>query len=289
MSVPRWRSIDRTRRAVAHGTAALALLVLLGDVRPAAGQGNFPQSAVTSPSDDEPPVRTQNPTVRASAAPDLPPAYGPSPTKVYVIVFSDFACPVCRRLTAATEQIAQEWPGDVRVEFLQLPLAMHRDAENAAVASLAAHRQGKFWPMHDLLFVNQQALDPASLRGYARQLGLDLARYDRDYGDPALRERVRREAELANRLGADSTPSFLINGALHVGWGSWMGFRSYVEQELKAANALVAGGIRLADVHALRAQAALANEGAFAAYEAAVIAPLARSTTPAERRRIGVR
>jgi protein-disulfide isomerase len=269
------------RTLVGAATLSVVLLAATGSM-PAAAQEAFPQSsAVINP--DEPPARTHSPKVLPSKNPNLPPAYGPNPSKVLVIVYSDFQCPVCRRVTAATEQTAEEWPGEVRVEFRQLPLTMHRNAKNAAVASLAAHRQGKFWPMHDLLFANQGALDPDSLRAYAQQLGLDMKRYDKDYADPALRRQVQAEAALANRLGGTSTPSFLINGKLYVGWGSWMGFRNYVDQELKAVNEILATGTKLRDVHAVRARAAIRDDAAFEAYKAAVIEPLARAKSTARR------
>ncbi len=223
------------------------------------------------------PARTHSGKVSASGDPALPPAYGPNPAKVVVIVFSDFQCPVCGRCTDATHQIAEEWPGDVRVEFLQLALAMHSNAQNAAVAALAAQRQGKFWQMHDLLFAHQDALDEASLAGYAAKAGCDPKRYQKDYADPALRKRVADEVAFANVLGARATPAFVVNGALSVGWGSWMAFRSQVEQERSTVNALLAKGTKLADVHALRARENLKDDAAFKAYKAAIIDPLAKA------------
>lgn len=273
---------------MALAVAALGTAVFAApDNPPAAAPGEVGQSfqPPNATSDDEPPVRTHSPRVVPNAHPNLPPAYGPTPSKVHVIVFSDFQCPVCRRVTAATAQIAEEWPGEVRVEFRQLPLTIHHNAENAAAASLAAHRQGQFWAMHDLLFANQSALDTESLHAYARQLGLDMKRFEKDYADPALRRRIRKEAALADRLSATSTPSFLINGKLHVGWGSWNGFRSYVEQELKAANELLATGTKLGDVHALRARAAIQDDAAFDAYKADVIEPLVKAKHTSTARR----
>jgi protein-disulfide isomerase len=230
---------------------------------------------------DEPPARTHSDKVQESRDPNLPPAYGPTPSKVHVIVYSDFQCPVCARCTGATHQIAEEWPGDVRVEFRQLALAMHRHAEDAAVASLAAHRQGKFWAMHDVLFAHQSSLDPDSLTAHAREAGLDMDQYAKDYADPKLRTRVRAEKTLADRLGAKGTPTFIINGNVSSGWGSWQGFRHEVEMELKAADALIAKGTKLADVHAKRARTQLKDAAVFAAYKAAVIDPLAKSARSA--------
>lgn len=220
---------------------------------------------------DDAPVRTRSGKVLASRDPERPPALGPTPAKVVVVVYSDFQCPVCRRITDATYQIAEEWPGEVRVEFRQLALVSHRDAAPAAVAALAAHRQGRFWEMHDLLFANQAALDQASLEGYAQRLGLDLERFRKDVADPALRARIEEESALAGRLGARATPAFLVNGKLGVGWASWMAFRSQVEQERKAVDALLAGGTPLAEVHAARARQNITDPALLQAYQRAVV------------------
>jgi protein-disulfide isomerase len=229
-----------------------------------------------APSPDDPPKRTHSDEVRPSRDASRPPALGPSPAKVNVIVFSDFQCPVCRRTVNAVHQIPEEWPGEVRLEFRPIALPLHRNAENAAVAALAAQRQGKFWEMHDLLFAHQDALDPDGLSARAREAGLDMKRYAKDYADPALRRRVQDETRRAARLGANGTPSFLVNGKISVGWASWAALRGQVEQELNAANGLVKQGTKLPAVHAQRAQANAKDEAAFAAYKAELIDPARR-------------
>ena len=75
--------------------------------------------------------------------PDQPPAYGPDDAKVLVIIFADYQCPACRRASQATHQIAEEFPGDVRMEFWNHPLASHRNADLAAAAGIATQQQGK--------------------------------------------------------------------------------------------------------------------------------------------------
>jgi protein-disulfide isomerase len=254
--------------------AVVGIALALGPGRATADDEVSSPPPVAAPNPDVP-TRTVSGKVEPSRDPRLAPALGPVAAKVLVVVFSDFQCPVCRRITDATHQIAEEWPGDVRVEFHNLPLKMHANAENAAVAALAAHRQGKFWEMHDLLFANQQALDPASLEADAQKLGLDLARFKKDVADPTLRARVRADAALAERLGATATPAFLVNGALNVGWGSWFAFRTVVEKERATVNDLLAKGTKPGAVLALRAQAALPDPAAFAAYEKGILAPLA--------------
>jgi protein-disulfide isomerase len=245
------------------GRWAVVVLLISGLVR-GADQSTPPQPVTTNPADS--PVRVKSGKVFASTDASLPPALGPVPAKVVVVVFSDFQCPVCRRCADATNQIAEEFPGEVRVEFWQHALSSHGSAENAAVASLAAQRQDQFWEYHDEIFRNQPALDRASLGRYAETLGLDIEKFDKDYADPALRERVKAEGAFAERFGAMSTPAFMVNGKLHVGWGSWSGFRSEVGRELAEAGKLEGQGIAPTEIAEQRARAQIADVALANAY-----------------------
>ena len=246
----------------------LGLAILIsGVVRGAEPGATVP---VSTNKDDAPP-RVKTGKVFASMDADLPPALGPSPAKVLVVVFSDFQCPVCRRSADATQQIAEEFPGEVRVEFWQHPLATHANAENAAVASLAAQRQGKFWEYHDEVFRNQSAIDPDSLAGYAAQLGMDVDRFKSDYAAPELRARAKSEAAVAERFGALSTPAFMVNGKLKVGWGSWYAFRADVEHELAEARKLETQGTPGDQLAEQRAQAQITDAALLQAYREQVL------------------
>ena len=271
------RAVSSSVRGLLKGAwlCALAVVVACAGAPGSCAAQAGPTAGASPAANPDRPIRTSSGRVDQSQEPRLPPALGPYPAKVLVVVFSDFQCPVCERATDATYQIAEEWPGDVRVEFFQHPLAMHADAENAAVASLAAHRQGRFWPMHDALFAHQAALDPASLAAYAQEIGLDVDRFRRDSRDPALRARARREGALAERLGITGTPGFLINGRVQVGWGSWLGFRKQVEQEIAAVDEMLAKGADPATVSVARAKQLASDEAAFAAYKTGVLDPLA--------------
>jgi predicted DsbA family dithiol-disulfide isomerase len=223
--------------------------------------------------------------VFASTDVDRPPALGPSSAKVLVVVFSDFQCPVCRRSADATQQIAEEFPGDVRVEFWQHPLTVHANAENAAVASLAAQRQGKFWEYHDEVFRNQSALDVDSLTGYATKLGMDADQFKSDYAAPELRERAKSEAALADRFGAQSTPAFMINGKLKMGWGSWYGFRADVEREVAEVRKLETGGTPADQIAEKRAESQIADSALLQAYREQmlrIVPDPSKTETPAE-------
>src|SRR6185295_15952979 len=97
----------------------------------------------------------------------------------------DFQCPFCSRVMDTLHQIEKNYGQDVRFVFKQNPLPMHPDAPYAAKASIAAQRQGKFWPMHDKLFEANNSRQPDSLKqdkvdAMAREIGLDMERYQRD-------------------------------------------------------------------------------------------------------------
>ena len=89
------------------------------------------------------------------------PFLGPENAPVVIVAFSDFECPYCGTVGALFEEALAKHPKEVKVVFKQFPLAMHKQAQSAALASLAAHRQGKFWQYHDLLFENQKSLSEA--------------------------------------------------------------------------------------------------------------------------------
>jgi protein-disulfide isomerase len=105
--------------------------------------------------------------------------------------------------------------GRLRMVWRHFPLEeVHPHALPAALASEAAAGQGKFWPMHDLLFENQRHLKAQHLRGYAQQLELDLARYDADMADTIYLQRVREDIEGGAASGVRATPTFFLNGVI---------------------------------------------------------------------------
>ncbi len=168
------------------------------------------------------------------------PAMGPSDALVRVLIFSDFQCPVCRRVVEPVKELARRYPEDVQFIFKENALEMHRNAARAAAAAIAAQRQGKFWEMHDLLFQDQSRLSDEDLRDRARQLGLDLARFDRDRASDEVAQQIVYERNLAAALGARGTPGFFVNGRRLVGWGSYGGFKAMVERALREAKPYVA-------------------------------------------------
>jgi protein-disulfide isomerase len=119
------------------------------------------------------------------------------------------------------------------VAFKHQPLPNHPNAKLAAAASLAAHEQGKFWEFHDLLFANQRQLDRASLEGYAKQLGLNEARFKAALDSGKYDAQVTADSAEGARVGASATPTFFINGRPVVGAMPIDHFRRIIDEELK--------------------------------------------------------
>jgi protein-disulfide isomerase len=153
---------------------------------------------------------------------------------VTITIFSDFQCPYCARLLPTLEKVLETYPQQVRLVFKQFPLSMHKFAQPAAIASIAARNQGKFWPLHDQLFANFDGLSDAKIRELAKGVGLDMARYDKDFANPALQQEIAADIQLGLQSGVRGTPAVFINGkALRD--RSFDGFKQDIDAGLKKA------------------------------------------------------
>jgi protein-disulfide isomerase len=141
-----------------------------------------------------------------------PPASGAESAKVTIVEFSDFQCPYCAQASATVKQLRDTYGDKVRIVFHQFPLPFHDNARNAAAASLAAHAQGKFWALHDVLFEHQGALDRASLERYAAQAGLDVTAFKQALDAGSYNAQIDAELALGRTLHVDGTPTMFLNG-----------------------------------------------------------------------------
>jgi protein-disulfide isomerase len=170
------------------------------------------------------------------------PTRGPASAPVTVAVFSDFQCPYSAQLVPVIRRLQKEYAGRIRVAWKHLPLPFHRNALPAAKAAEAARLQGKFWEMHDKLFSDQAALSDATYARYARELGLDVARFRRDAAAEATARRLAEDQRLAESVGAVGTPTIFVNCRKMVGAGPIENLRSLVGEELESAQGLLATG-----------------------------------------------
>jgi protein-disulfide isomerase len=134
---------------------------------------------------------------------------------VKVVEYGDFECPNCKQAAPAVKLLLERFEERVCYAWRHFPLTdVHPHALRAAQAAEAAGGQGKFWPMHDVLFENQTHLDAQHLRAYAERLGLDMARYTAEMDDEVYLQRVREHMESGKASGVRGTPTFFVNGRI---------------------------------------------------------------------------
>jgi protein-disulfide isomerase len=142
-------------------------------------------------------------------------AIGPAHAKVTVVEYGDFECPNCKQAAPVLKLLLADFRDRFRFVYRHFPLEeVHPHALNAAEAAEAAGGQGKFWPMHDLLFEHQHALKGHHLREYAERLELDMARYTAEMNDTVYLQRVREHEKSGHDSGVRATPTFFLNGKI---------------------------------------------------------------------------
>ncbi len=202
---------------------------------------NKEKPAEPAPAAEAKPVEAA-PAAPASWVPESMPRKGAAEALVTIVEISDFQCPFCNRVGPTLKKILETYPNEVQVVWANNALGFHPRAKPAAVAALAAHRQGKFWEFHDKLFENQRDLSDENFKKWATELKLDMAKFEADLKDAALTEQVDREQLASNATGARGTPGFFINGKLLSGAQPFEAFDTEIKDALAKAKALKDGG-----------------------------------------------
>ena len=156
--------------------------------------------------------------------------------KVLIVEFSDFQCPYCGRAADTIGELLAAYPDTLAVAYMHNPLAFHQDARNAAKASVAAHLQGAFWPLHDAMFDNMRALGKDKLERYARRAGIQTRKFVKDMGRGDVERFVARSQAISIAAGSRGTPGFFVNGHLLKGAQPLAKFQELVDQEIAAAD-----------------------------------------------------
>lgn len=143
---------------------------------------------------------------------------GPADAPVTLVEYGDFQCPHCRTAHFYLKNVLATMGNDMRFVFRHMPLAqIHPMAQPAAEAAEAAGAQGKFWPMHDAIYENQDLLSPALLTRLGQRVGLDMQRFNDEMASHRFLPKVKEDFMSAVRSGAAGTPSFFINGEPYEG------------------------------------------------------------------------
>lgn len=206
----------RTRPVVAGSiivaAAAVVIIALLLVVRPWEGSGSpvvseEPVDSLASPA-ALPPLVDESTHILNDAGPGAP----------VVVEFLDFECEACGAVYPTMEELREKYDGEVTFAVRYFPLPGHSNSVNAALAVEAAAQQGAFEAMYQRMFETQsewgerQASEADRFRGYAEDLGLDVAAYDAAVSDPATLARIEQDFQAGAELGVDRTPTIFVDG-----------------------------------------------------------------------------
>lgn len=176
------------------------------------------------------------PTVQVATA-GRPERGGGAKATVTIVEFSDYQCPFCKRGEDSVQKVIDTYGDKVRVVFRNYPLPFHERARPAAEASLCANAQGKFWEYNKKLFANQNALGDDNLKQYAKDLGLDTAKFDECYAKKPYSADIDKDLADGVMAGVNGTPAFFINGRSLSGAQPFEKFKEVIDEELAAAPA----------------------------------------------------
>jgi protein-disulfide isomerase len=133
--------------------------------------------------------------------------------RLTLVEYADFECPYCGMAFPYVKHAVERFKDDLAEIFRPFPLTqIHPHALHAAQAAEAAGLQGKFWEMHDILFEHQRKLEDPDLLNYARQVGLDMERFERDFSSRAVLDAIQRSLKEGTDQGVQGTPTFFLNG-----------------------------------------------------------------------------
>ena len=205
----------------------------------ACGGGEAPADKAAEPAVNAEPAKPAAPAANITLNGQAMPEKGApaDKTKVLIIEVSDFQCGYCKKAVGLMEELKAAYPDSLTITYMHNALAMHKDARGAAIASLAAQKQGKFWEMHDKMFDNMRALKKDNLEAYAKEIGLDVEQFKKDYADPAVAKFVDTNQAISVAVGARGTPGFFVNGKAIKGFRPAPEFKKLIDEEIAAADA----------------------------------------------------
>jgi protein-disulfide isomerase len=145
-------------------------------------------------------------------------AQGSRDAAVTLLEYGDFEGAHCAAAFPTVKEVTRWLRGALCYVFRHFPATdKHPNALRAAEAAEAAGAQGRFWEMHDLLCEQSPALGVVHLKRYARKLGLDVERFEREVREHTYSEKVREDMASGLASGVTGTPTFFINGSRY--WG----------------------------------------------------------------------
>ncbi|MBO7414170.1 MAG: thioredoxin domain-containing protein [Fibrobacter sp.] len=133
--------------------------------------------------------------------------------KLTIVEFTEFQCPYCSRIAPTMKELNEKYPDKIKFVYKHFPLSFHANAQAAAAASIAAHKQGKFWEFRYALAPHSRELSDSMYVAVAKEVGLDVEKFKKDMVlDSAMMARIDKDFQLGVKVGVQGTPNFYING-----------------------------------------------------------------------------
>jgi len=161
------------------------------------------------------------------------PRKGRADSPIVVVEYSEYQCPFCKRAQGTMHDLEEKYGDKVSFVFKHYPLAKHAQAKPAALASIAAERQGKFWEYKHALFEHQKDLRTEGIYDQiAQEIGLNMEQFHRDLADPTLEDQIKADVIQAKKVGVTGTPCFFVNGYKLKGAKPLDAFVDVIDREL---------------------------------------------------------
>ena len=168
--------------------------------------------------------------------------------KVFLLEYSDFQCPFCRRVQGTLNKLREQYSKEVQFGYRHFPLDFHKEARFMAESVECAREQGKFWELQKLLYVDSDSVSRAKLHQYAKKAGVKNARrFQTCLKERKYKERVLNDLKEGMKLGIRGTPTFIlgtydkdtrvVHGELMSGAVSEENFKEVIEKYLSISRA----------------------------------------------------
>ncbi|MEZ4296152.1 MAG: thioredoxin domain-containing protein [Polyangiaceae bacterium] len=176
------------------------------------------------------------------------PTWGARTAPVTLVLFSDFECPFCSKVEATLDQLKEQYgPEKLRVVWKNNPLPFHKNARPAALAANTVFNLGgheAFWKFHKSAFANQRALTTENFEAWAAAAGVDKAKFKAAFDSKQFDSKIDADMTVSKASGVTGTPASLINGVFLSGAQPIDKFKAVIDEQLKAAEAKKAAGVK---------------------------------------------
>jgi protein-disulfide isomerase len=217
--------------------ATFGILLISGATRAGSDNGGVMLAQddwVRTPSsgDSSPSQSTSNMASQDSGPSADHPQRGGDNAALTIVEYSDFQCPYCRQVESSVRSVLKKYGDQVRLVYMDFPLAFHQHAMEAAIAARCADEQGQFWSYHDALIDNPSALSTPALKTTAAQLGLDRVSFDACLDEHKYENAVIADRTQGERIGAHGTPYFIVGSRSMSGAQPVSAFDSAIDEQL---------------------------------------------------------